>query len=133
MKGGIPTLADQLTGKAVPVPRALPTRVHSLDHGDRTPRPVVQTFNPVPTEDTMPRKPKLDPASDQPKKRRGRPPGKRKHAIPRKRKGDRAPIGAAGFVIDDRGGMEIRDGQQNIRLEPDDVERLGAFMKKHTG
>lgn len=49
------------------------------------------------------------------------------------RRRDGQPVGAASFVIDYGGGMEIRDGQQSIRLERDDVKRLGAFLERTQG
>lgn len=40
------------------------------------------------------------------------------------------PAGAATFIVDDCGRMEIRDGQQSIQLEADDVKRLTAFLDR---
>jgi hypothetical protein len=51
----------------------------------------------------------------------------------RLRKSDHQPVGAASFVIDDRGGMEIRDGQQSVRLERADVGRLTLFLERTKG
>lgn len=48
-------------------------------------------------------------------------------------KGARKPVGAATFVVNDRGAMEIRDGQQVINLERDDVKRLEAFLTHSKG
>lgn len=38
--------------------------------------------------------------------------------------------GQASFVIDDRGSMQIRDGQQQIQLERNDVMRLTVFLER---
>jgi hypothetical protein len=75
------------------------------------------------------------PSADAPKKR-GRKPGKKAKAAARPapgRRRDGLPIGSASFVIDDRGGMEIRDGQQSIQLEASDVERLTVFLERTKG
>jgi hypothetical protein len=75
------------------------------------------------------------PAADAPK-RRGRKPGKQAKRAARPapgRRRDGLPIGAASFVIDDRGGMEIRDGQQSIQLELADVQRLTEFLERTKG
>lgn len=47
-----------------------------------------------------------------------------------KNRKDGQPVGAATFVVDDRGGMEIRDGQQTIKLERADVRRLSEFLAR---
>lgn len=75
-----------------------------------------------------PRKPKAEtekPVETAPK-------GKKKRAAkgPKTRRADNQPHGAATFSIDDRGGMQIRDGQQTIQLERADVKRLGDFLKQ---
>lgn len=43
----------------------------------------------------------------------------------------RKPVGAATYVIDDRGGMQIADGQQTIKIEREDVRRLVSFLDQH--
>lgn len=143
-RAGIPSLAEHLAGGVVHVPRAAPSRVHLIDDeretkastGARTlrvqsqppaPAPIIKPFDPT-GEEAMPRKKKAAPEAaaapaESVKKRRGPKPGY-------KRKADGQPIGAASFVIDDRGGMEIRDGQQAVRLERADVQRLDAFMEQ---
>lgn len=51
-----------------------------------------------------------------------------KHA--KKLNGHAKPVGAATFVVDDRGAMHIRDGQQTIQLERADVQRLVVFLDR---
>lgn len=126
-----------------------PGRVHRLGDDDERPseptKPEVTPFIAATAtgdlitakgEPTMPRGRKAktittNPAvtDEAPKKRRGRKPGPK---AGRKRK-DGAPVGAAQFVIDDRGGMEIRDGQQSIELERADVQRLMLFLDRTKG
>ncbi len=55
--------------------------------------------------------------------------GKKAARKPAARPADRQP-GDARFVVDDRGGMSIQDGQQEIKLERRDVERLAQFLER---
>jgi hypothetical protein len=81
-----------------------------------------------------PRAPK-DATTDKPVEGASRAPRKTRaiKAKPGRRRKDGEPIGAASFVIDDRGGMEIRDGQQSVRLERADVGRLTQFLERTKG
>lgn len=51
-----------------------------------------------------------------------------------KEKSNPAPkraVGEASYVIDDRGRMQIADGQQVIKIERADVKRLKEFLDVH--
>lgn len=140
---GMPTLAEHLAGTFTVAPRARPTRVHTLEderptkaNADvRTPEPLQPAIQPInlPMEEPMPRgrkaaAPDTPAANDAPKpKKRGPKPGTKRT------RADGQPVGAASFVIDDRGGMEIRDGQQSVRLERADVTRLTTFLDRTKG
>lgn len=145
----IPTLADHLAGRAKPARRAAPSRVHRLDDGEKHPlaarspfsKPVAPTLPTTITdqEEAMPkgvypRKPNGQEAPSEPAANGSKPARKRRAKAPRApRRKDGQPIGAASFVVDDAGGMEIRDGQQVVRLERQDVTRLTLFLDRTKG
>ena len=58
---------------------------------------------------------------------------KRKHAKKANGAKPGKPVGAATFVVNDRGAMQIMDGQQVINLERDDVKRLELFLANSKG
>lgn len=54
---------------------------------------------------------------------------KKRGARARKSSPNERQPGDAEFLLSDRGGMRILDGQQEIKLETRDVERLRTFLK----
>lgn len=135
-----PSLAATLMGAHVSVP--LSGRARKVIDGREIVASLAAAAPPTLSETPMPRgvydrsKKKPAPAASEApakparKKRKAKPGKPGKPAAKPKPAAPRRVVGAARFVVDDRGGMSIEDGQQVIKLERDDVKRLTLFLDR---